>query len=203
MPKQKPVKYTSFPRGVLRLGVGCARGIRGDELLGLGRSDPYAKITFGSQENPLECTTKTDKNAGSNPYWGEWFTMPITVPNVVENNNLVVQIYNENHLRSDNQIGYSRIHNLGELVMGCEKYSTGEVWHIVYDPGTQLPRGEIMLSFRFEPMGDVEFEKWVNDQVTALTFQQPPTQASGYSHHLGMALTALRLSRAGRLGVGA
>ncbi|BBN17662.1 hypothetical protein MPTK1_7g16150 [Marchantia polymorpha subsp. ruderalis] len=153
MPKQKPVKYTSFPRGVLRLGVGCARGIRGDELLGL--------------------------DAGSNPYWGEWFTMPITVPNVVENNNLVVQIYNENHLRSDNQIGYSRIHNLGELVMGCEKYSTGEVWHIVYDPGTQLPRGEIMLSFRFEPMGDVEFEKWVNDQVTALTFQQPPTQIRG------------------------
>ncbi|KAL3679473.1 hypothetical protein R1sor_022429 [Riccia sorocarpa] len=179
MPKQKPEQHTNFPRGVLRLGVACARGIRGDEFLGLGKSDPYAKIIFGSSLNPQEFKTETDRNAGSNPYWGEWFTMPITVPDITENNNLLIQIYNRNHLRHDNQIGYCRFLNLGERVMKCEKFATGEVWHPVYDPVTHMPRGEIQLSLRFEAMGDVEFEKWVTDQVTAHTVQNPPAQASG------------------------
>ncbi|KAL2613534.1 hypothetical protein R1flu_025226 [Riccia fluitans] len=179
MSKNKPQKFNNFPRGVLRLGVACARGIRGDEILGLGRSDPYAKIIFGSPESPQEFKTETDRNAASNPYWGEWFTIPITVPDISENNNLLIQIYNRNHLRHDNQIGYCRLLNLGEKVMSCEKFSTGEVWHAVYDPGNHMPRGEILLSFRFEPMGDLEFEKWVLDQVTAHTVQKPLTQIKG------------------------
>ncbi|BBN02656.1 hypothetical protein MPTK1_2g17010 [Marchantia polymorpha subsp. ruderalis] len=154
--KSQPALET-FPRGVLYVKMFCARNIRGDEYHGMGKADPYVKVSYGIRGMQASLYSETHEDAGSEPIWNHKFAFPILHPEGKGVHLLELQIYNRNGItRKDNTLGFLTLGNLALYVTCKPHFITEERWFPVYDK-KHRQRGEILMSFYFQAQGDHKF----------------------------------------------
>ncbi|KAL2621652.1 hypothetical protein R1flu_001857 [Riccia fluitans] len=109
-----------FGHGVLHVEIFKARGIKGDEIKGMGRADPYLKVKHGNAAKRETLTSLAHQDGGSNPVWNFEFCFPIRNGGTKAHNILEIEIYNENKrtsfFRADNSLGHLRLGGLAELI---------------------------------------------------------------------------------------
>ncbi|KAL3680680.1 hypothetical protein R1sor_023636 [Riccia sorocarpa] len=157
-----------FGRGVFHVQIFKARDIKGDEIVGLGKADPYAVVKLGSQGNRHALKTATHQDGGASPIWNYEFAYPLRNGGTLAHNSLDIKIYNENGAigcfnRSNNCIGSLRIENLGEYILSHENNITEPQWFpLLYkaagsDQGEE--KGEILVKFYFQEVDEGVFAK--------------------------------------------
>ncbi|CAM6105522.1 unnamed protein product [Calypogeia fissa] len=132
-----------FPTGKLIVTVHRARGIKGDEMIGLGKADPYAEVKLGGTDHGGSTAhTPVARNAGSDPVWNHPLIFPIRSKHE-EYNELSIVLFNKN-LWSDKQLGEISIKNIQELSWNRRLTAVPEEWHRV--SYKENVRGEVLLS---------------------------------------------------------
>ncbi|KAL3680684.1 hypothetical protein R1sor_023640 [Riccia sorocarpa] len=153
-----------FGRGVLHVQIFKARNIKGDEIAGMGKADPYVVVKLGSKGNRSPLKSEAHQDGGSSPVWNYQFLFPLQNGGTAAHNILVVQVYNENadtrYCRADNCLGSLRMENLAEWVMSHEDNITEPQWYpIIYENGKKgaEQKGEILVKFYFQEVDEGVF----------------------------------------------
>jgi len=94
------LKVQFYPAGLLTIHI-----LEGKHLVDkdtMGRQDPYAVFMLSSDKgiSNFKLRTKTDTDGGTDPHWDEILTLP-----VVDHHEIVMEVYDEDTIGSDDMVG--------------------------------------------------------------------------------------------------
>lgn len=141
---QAPVR---MPAGTLDVYLDCAKGLKDTEII--GKADPYVVLKAGKATGK----TKTCKDQGGSPVWGEKIRLHIA-PGCKQ---LVLTIFNANTFYKDDIMGTATI-TLSEVFDADNKFPDGTFLSPSADyPVTRVDgksQGKITLTLVFEEEGN-------------------------------------------------
>ncbi|XP_009408144.2 elicitor-responsive protein 3 [Musa acuminata AAA Group] len=130
-------------RGTLEVLLVSAKGLEDVDFF--GKMDPYAVLTYRSQEQK----SSTASGAGSNPEWNETFVFNVS-DNVSE---LIVKIMDSDTFSKDDFVGEAKIPLEAVFVEGS---LTPTIYSVVKD---QRYCGEIKVGLTFTPVETRGFDE--------------------------------------------
>uniref|UniRef100_A0A7I4DIT9 C2 domain-containing protein n=2 Tax=Physcomitrium patens TaxID=3218 RepID=A0A7I4DIT9_PHYPA len=136
-----------MPAGTLDVYLDCAKGLKDTEII--GKADPYVVLKAGKATGK----TKTCKDQGGSPVWGEKIRLHIA-PGCKQ---LVLTIFNANTFYKDDIMGTATI-TLSEVFDADNKFPDGTFLSPSADyPVTRVDgksQGKITLTLVFEEEGN-------------------------------------------------